>query len=261
MPYRRFGSRRSRPSLAFRQGGTGATYSGSQNLIRHAFTKTATIGSGKTQAFDLVTFNPTNHGTPLPSDGASTKVLPNNFTDTGSRVDYVTMQLTVKQTDTSKNNTIYMGLISTSYTGHVLIGSNVTNVKFNIKKTGTPPSTAKFKCVTLDSSNTVQQVHGSEMLMSDVPATYGLVDFNGVDVPYFLQNDDRLALISTGTGSDGSNAIIAQLCSSCTPSNTTGGYEQSGGWTNRSDRSYTMEATASSGGGTRLPPSPIVVHF
>ena len=115
MPYRRFGSRRSRPSLAFRQGGTGATYSGSQNLIRHAFTKTATIGSGKTQAFDLVTYNPTNHGTPVASDGASTKVLPNNFTNTGSRVDYVTMQLTVKQTDTSKNNTIYMGLISTSF--------------------------------------------------------------------------------------------------------------------------------------------------
>ena len=136
MPYRRYGSRRSRPSLAFRQGGTGATYSGSQNLIRHAFTKTATIGSGKTQAFDLVTFNPTNHGTPVTSDGASTKVLPNNFTNTGSRVDYVTMQLTVKQTDTSKNNTIYMGLISTSFNqGRLSSDLMTTNFKDFISST------------------------------------------------------------------------------------------------------------------------------
>ena len=98
-----------------RQGGTGATFSGSQNIIRHANTTTATIGSGKTQAFNLVTYNPTNHGTPVTSDGSSAKVLTNNFTDDGSRVDYVTMQLTVKQTDTSKNNTIYLGIISTSF--------------------------------------------------------------------------------------------------------------------------------------------------
>mgnify|MGYP001450698891 CR=1 FL=1 len=113
MGSRRFGG--SGPSLAFRQGGTGATYSGAQNLIRHAFTKNATIQSGYTQAFDLVTYNPTNHGTPLASDGSSTKVLPNNYTDKGSRVDYVTVQLTVRQTDTTKNNTVYMGLISTSF--------------------------------------------------------------------------------------------------------------------------------------------------
>ena len=112
MPYRRYGRSR---SLARRQGGTGATFSGSQNIIRHANTVTATIGSGKTQAFNLVTYNPTNHGTPVASDGSSAKVLTNNFTDDGSRVDYVTMQLTVKQTDTSKNNTVYLGLISTSF--------------------------------------------------------------------------------------------------------------------------------------------------
>ena len=117
MPYRRFMSRsRGRAmSLARRQGGTGATFSGSQNIIRHANTTTATIGSGKTQAFNLVTYNPTNHGTPVATDGSSAKVLTNNFTAEGSRVDYVTMQLTVKQTDTSKNNTVYLGTISTSF--------------------------------------------------------------------------------------------------------------------------------------------------
>jgi YbbR domain-containing protein len=131
------------------------------------------------------------------------------------------------------------------YTGHPLIGKDITNVKFNIKKVGSPPSSAKFKCVTLDSSNTIKQTHGSEMLMENVSTTYGLVEFDGSDVSYNLQNDDRLALISTGSGSDGSNSIIVQLCSSCTPDDTTGGYEESSGWTNRSDRSCTMEASSS----------------
>jgi len=113
----RFNYNRSRSFAgnAIRQGGTGATYSGSQNIIRHANTTTATIGSGKTQAFGLVMYNPTNHGTPVDSDGSSAKVLTNNYTTDGSRVDYVTMQLTVRQTDTSKNNTCYLGLISTSF--------------------------------------------------------------------------------------------------------------------------------------------------
>ena len=106
---KRFGSNQKR------QGGTGATFSGSQNIIRHANTTTATISSGSTQAFNLVTYNPTNHGTPVATDGSSAKVLTNNFTDDGSRVDYVTMQLTIKQTDTSKNNTVYLGTISTSF--------------------------------------------------------------------------------------------------------------------------------------------------
>ena len=116
MPYgRRGGMRRRAYGNQRRQGGTGATFSGSQNIIRHANTQSATIGSGKTQAFNLVTYNPTNHGTPVATDGSSAKVLTNNFTAEGSRVDYVTMQLTIKQTDTSKNNTVYLGTISTSF--------------------------------------------------------------------------------------------------------------------------------------------------
>jgi hypothetical protein len=116
MPYRRFTSRRRRSyGNQRRQGGTGATFSGSQPLIRHSNKISATIPSGETQAFNLVTYNPTSHGTPVASDGSSTKVLSNNYTTDGSRVDYVTMQLTIKQTDTSKNNTVYLGTISTSF--------------------------------------------------------------------------------------------------------------------------------------------------
>ena len=157
--------------------------------------------------------------------------------------------VTWEQTLTGQTEYLYdggtIGLGQQFYTGHVLIGQDISNVKFNIKKVGSPPSSAKFKCVTLDSSNTIKQTHGSEMLMENVSTTYGLVEFDGSDVSYNLQNDDRLALISTGSGSDGSNSIVAQLCSSCTPADTTGGYEESSGWTNRSDRSYTMEASSS----------------
>ena len=120
MPYR--GGRRSfrrRPmrttSLARRQGGTGASFSGSQNIIRHANTITGTIQTGYSKALPLVIYNPTKHGTPVDSSGSSAKVLTNNYTDDGSRVDYVTAQLTIKQTDTSKNNTCYVGTISTSF--------------------------------------------------------------------------------------------------------------------------------------------------
>lgn len=174
--------------------------------------------------------------------------------------------VTWEQTNTGQTEYLYdggtIGLGQQFYTGQTLIGKYVSNVQFNIKKVGSPPSSAKFKCVTLDSSNNIQQTFGSEMLMQDVPTTYGLVEFDGASDVYNLQNDDRLALISTGSGSDGSNCIVAQLCSSCTPSNTTGGYEESSGWTNRADRSYTMQATTSSipsAGGTRLPPPPIVL--
>ena len=110
-----YGRSRQYSGNAIRQGGTRATFSGSQNIVRHANVKKATISSGSTQAFDLVTYNPTLRGTPVDADGSSAKVLTNNYTAHGSRVDYVTMQLTVKQTDTSKNNTCYLGLISTSF--------------------------------------------------------------------------------------------------------------------------------------------------
>ena len=109
----RFGRRRR--SLISRQGGTGATFSGAQDIIRHAVTTTGTIQTGYSKALPLVIYNPTNHGTPVASAGSSAKVLTNNYTTDGSRVDYVTVQLTLKQTDTTKNNTCYIGTISTSF--------------------------------------------------------------------------------------------------------------------------------------------------
>ena len=43
---------------------TGATFSGMQDIIRHSNEIEATIQTGYTQCFNLVCYNPTNHGTP-----------------------------------------------------------------------------------------------------------------------------------------------------------------------------------------------------
>ena len=105
----------SRSNLAFRQGGTGAAYSGSQDIIRHAYAQSGTIETGKVISLPLVCYNPTRAGTPYQQDGSSAKSRLTPFCDKGSRVDYVTIQLTLNQSDTSKNNTCYVGSISTSF--------------------------------------------------------------------------------------------------------------------------------------------------
>ena len=140
MPYRR--SRSRRRTFRPRQTGarTGASYSGMQDIIRHSNELEAIIQTGHTQCFDLVCYNPTNHGTPVALDGSSAKVLTNNFTDLGSRVNNIAIDLTIKQTDTSKNNTCYTGLISTSFNEGQLKASLMTT-NFNDFITATDTGT------------------------------------------------------------------------------------------------------------------------
>jgi len=140
MPYR-YRRKRFRP----RQTGatTGASFSGMQDIIRHSNSVTATIQTGYTQCFNLVCYNPTLHGTPLALDGSTAKVLTNNFTDLGSRVNNIAIDLTIKQTDTSKNNTCYTGLISTSFNeGQLKASLMTTNFNDFITSTDTagPPT-------------------------------------------------------------------------------------------------------------------------
>jgi len=141
MPYRRSRLRSFRP----RQSGarTGASFSGMQDIIRHSNELEATIGTGKTQCFNLVCYNPTLHGTPVALDGSTAKVLTNNFTDLGSRVNNIAIDLTIKQTDTAKNNTCYTGLISTSFNeGQLKTSLMTTNFNDFITSTDTagPPT-------------------------------------------------------------------------------------------------------------------------
>jgi len=155
MPFRRRrGATRFRP----RQTGarTGATFSGMQDLIRHSNTLTATIQTGYTQCFDLVCFNPTLHGTPIASDGSSAKVLTNNFTADGSRVNNIAVDLTIKQTDTSKNNTCYTGLISTSFNeGQLKASLMLTNFNNFITATDTGIILGEMKAKTTESAYTM----------------------------------------------------------------------------------------------------------
>jgi len=164
-PYRRFkyGNKRSMGALARRQGGTGATFSGSQNIIRHAVSTTGTIQTGFSKALPLVIYNPTNHGTPVATPGSSAKVLTNNYTDTGSRVDYVTAQLTIKQTDTSKNNTCYVGTISTSF--------NQARLSTDLMKVNYGNNTTSF---VEDDGDGYMDVHANELAYS--LNTYSLND-------------------------------------------------------------------------------------
>lgn len=160
MSYRRrptrFRRRRSFGALARRQGGTGATFSGNQEIIRHANTLTATLQTGYTQCFNLVCYNPTLHGTPVASDGSSAKVLTNNFCDEGSRVDYVTVQLTIKQSDTTKNNMIYVGTISTSFNqGQLKASLMTTNFNDFITATDTGTYLGEMKAKTTESAYTL----------------------------------------------------------------------------------------------------------
>jgi len=154
--YQRRSRRRRRPSygsLSRRQGGTGATFSGNQEIIRHANSTTATLQTGYTQCFDLVCYNPTLHGTPVASDGSSAKVLTNNFCDEGSRVDYVTVQLTIKQSDTSKNNMVYVGTISTSFNqGQLKASLMTTNFNDFITATDTGNYLGEMKAKTTESA-------------------------------------------------------------------------------------------------------------
>jgi len=97
------------------QGGTRATYSGNQDIIRRANTVKGELDNQKMKVLELVVYNPTSHGIPVDSDGSSAKVLVNNYTDEGSRVNHLSTVLTIEQSDTSKNNTVYVGWISVSF--------------------------------------------------------------------------------------------------------------------------------------------------
>ena len=146
---RRYSKRKSHQTGQY----TGASFSGMQDIIRHSNILTATITTGATQCFNLVCYNPTLHGTPVALDGSSAKVLTNNFTDLGSRVNNIAIDLTIKQTDTSKNNTVYTGLISTSFNeGQLKASLMTTNFNDFITSTDTGLFLGEMTCKPTESS-------------------------------------------------------------------------------------------------------------
>lgn len=172
MPYR--GRRRYRRSnsLISRQGGTGASFSGAQDIIRHSTSATGTLETGQTTAVPLVCYNPTRATTPFAVPGSSSKVRYTNFCDEGSRVDYITVQLTLRQTDTTKNNTCYIGRISTSF-NEARLSDDLMDDNFG---TGD-------HCLIEDEGDGEMNVH-----TSDLPITLGMQAYMTKDI---LQHNVR----------------------------------------------------------------------
>lgn len=127
MPYMRsrsYGQSRRRYGFHNRsaqgQGRMRAEFSGAVPLVRHAVNHTnKTIADGKAYAYPLVVY----YGTSAATDGesASASISEN------SRVNHVSINLSINQSDTSKSNQCYVGLIATSFSDAMLDPTNMTS--------------------------------------------------------------------------------------------------------------------------------------
>jgi len=126
MATRRFGSKVPAWKGSQGQGGMRAEFSGAIPLVRHSVNVTdssyqlKTVADGKALAYPLVVY----YGTTGGSEGNSSAPT----TREGSRVNHVQISLAITQSDTSKPNQCYVGLISTSFSDAAL---NPTNMAAN----------------------------------------------------------------------------------------------------------------------------------
>jgi len=104
------------------QGRMRAEFSGAVPLIRHAVsTQDATVDTvadGKATALPLVVY----FGTSAETDGVSSSASISK----DSRVNYVGINLSINQSDTSKPNQVYVGVIATSFSEGMLNAANMT---------------------------------------------------------------------------------------------------------------------------------------
>lgn len=113
---RRTGARRSVQG----QGGMRALFSGAVPVIRHSIQHTnKTIGDGKAYAYPLCVYYGTSGSTD--EESASPSISKD------SRVNHVSVNLSISQADTSKTNQCYIGLIATSFSDGALNATNMTN--------------------------------------------------------------------------------------------------------------------------------------
>ena len=103
-------------SLAASQGGSRAMYSGTTSFIRHATTNTFDLATGTAVAIPLVCFNTVDKRGSVTGNTLGSSKNTSPYACFGSRVDNLTVNLTIQQTDTSKVNEVYTSAISTSFT-------------------------------------------------------------------------------------------------------------------------------------------------
>ena len=152
------------------QGGMHALYSGTTSFIRHATTQTFDLATGKAVAIPLVCYNTsTKRGTVTANDlGSSKNQSP--YITLGSRVDNMSINLTVQQTDTSKVNEVYTAAISTSFTDAALASGLMDTYFANLIQmddagSGHAPSTTGYM-----DSNTNE--YSSNAWSTPVPVTW-----------------------------------------------------------------------------------------
>lgn len=102
------------------QGRMRAEFSGAVPLVRHAVNHSnKTVDDGKAYAYPLVVY----YGTSGASDGESASAS----VSADSRVNHVSINLSINQSDTSKSNQCYVGLIATSFSDAMLDSTNMTS--------------------------------------------------------------------------------------------------------------------------------------
>lgn len=122
---RRFGASFGRSSMGARrsvqgQGGMRALFSGAVPVIRHSVQHVnKTVADGKAYAYPLVAY----YGT----SGASGEESASSSVSKDSRINHVSVNLAISQSDNSKPNQCYIGLIATSFSDGALNATNMTN--------------------------------------------------------------------------------------------------------------------------------------
>ena len=97
------------------QGGTRAQYSATTSFIRHATTQTFDLATGKCVAIPLICYNTSAKRGTVTANPLGSSKNQSPYVTMGSRVDNISLNLTVQQTDTSKVNEVYSSIISTSF--------------------------------------------------------------------------------------------------------------------------------------------------
>ena len=97
------------------QGGTRAQYSATTSFIRHATSQTFDLATGKCVAIPLVCFNTSAKRGTVTANPLGSSKNQSPYVTMGSRVDNISLNLTIQQTDTSKVNEVYSSVISTSF--------------------------------------------------------------------------------------------------------------------------------------------------
>ena len=121
---RRFGASFGRSSGARRsvqgQGGMRALFSGAVPVIRHSVLHAnKTIADGKAYAYPLVVYYGTSGSSGEESSSASVSK--------DSRINHVSVNLSISQSNNAKPNQCYLGLIATSFSDGALNDTNMTN--------------------------------------------------------------------------------------------------------------------------------------